>query len=135
MPSVANLSCTKSSSLINISSFYLSPSDQKVADQELTVDSIMRFLEERNFPASNAEKLGIGLGLPSEKVSEFKRENPDLEEVLIAVVGHWLHSNPDKSWDKLAESCDYANLADDIQGNKPTLLRKRTGIPEYHLHL
>lgn len=91
-------------------------------DKELTVQTIIKFLKDRDFPAGNAAKLGLNLGLKCGKIDQFKRENPDLEEMLRAVIDYWLRNHSDKSWKKLAEAlryCDCNSIADEIQRKRP----------------
>ena len=77
----------------------------------------MRALHE--FPASEANELGVYLDLPLPRLKEFSDNNSkDCKKVMQDVINYWLENSKNKSWMKLAgavEACGHAGLADTIR--------------------
>jgi len=74
----------------------------------------MRELSEE-FPASNAENLGLYLNLPHARIQKFSHDNPrNCRKMMQDVLCYWLENDKDKSWLKLADAvqdCGYQVLA------------------------
>jgi len=71
------------------------------------------------FPTSEAKELGTYLGVPHARIKEFRHDNiGNAKGMLIEVLNYWLETDPEKSWNKLAEAvelCDYGVLAEEIR--------------------
>jgi len=74
------------------------------------------------FPASKAGTLGIYLGIAPPMLDDFKRNNMgNAAGEMEAVLKHWLATDENKSWAKLADAvknCDHPLLANKFRYKK-----------------
>ena len=88
-------------------------------DHSLKCKNIIKIFNDSNFPSSQAEKLGIFLGIPSAKVEDIKRNNQgNVDGMMIAVLIRWLQTGKNASWKELAgavERCEHPNVAEKIR--------------------
>ena len=71
-----------------------------------------------DFPADEAEELGIFLGMKKGRIDVLGINNSgNADQLLTAIIEEWLRNDKEKSWKKLADavrSCHHPLLADKI---------------------
>ena len=79
----------------------------------------MKIFNDSDFPSSQAETLGIFLGIKSAKVEDIKRDNQgNVDGMMTAILICWLQTGKNASWKELAdavECCKYPNVATKIR--------------------
>ena len=48
------------------------------------------------------DSVGIGLGVPHSKLLEISQQSSTVREKRFALGDHWVNTDPDASWEKLA---------------------------------
>ena len=86
------------------------------SDPDLTCAAVLQLLY-GEVPYSIAHELGVFLEIKPAVVKDltFNPKNP--QDMMIAVINHWLEFGKDRSWSKLAEaveSCGYKVFANTI---------------------
>ena len=72
-------------------------------DPDLKCLKIMRLFR-RQFPSSEAKKLGMYWDLLHTKLQDLSHNNTsNVEEFMMDVLNYWLETDPEKSWSKLAD--------------------------------
>ena len=86
--------------------------------KDLKYGQIMRLFQ-GNFPCSEARRLGAFLDLSYSKLQDLSHNNMgNVDGLLMDVLNYWLETDPEKSWEKLAEAvedCGYRVLAERIR--------------------
>ena len=74
--------------------------------------NIKTFLRDHNFPAVDADKLGVHLdGVTRGDIVTYKKNNSDLDDILSDIIVHWLNKDLNRSWQKLARALSQQSLA------------------------
>ena len=85
------------------------------------------------------QELGLQIDVPPYKLEEIRLNSSTVAECKIALITHWLNSDDDASWEKLADALerDYHTFADGIRkkyissnlSRKPALIISRMPKP------
>ena len=99
--------------------------DQPTVSIPLKFNSVMKFLIEEYFPAGEARKLGLLLGVPAGRIQTFITNRPhNADGELMDVITYWNDNDGEASWDRLAtalKKCGHAVMAKKVFSQISTL--------------
>ena len=105
-----------------------------IIDHKLTLQNIVKVIDSQGFPASEAHRLGLHLGIRSHKVQDLAADNrDDCHSLLSGIIDYWLNNNLQQSWQVLADAvgaCGYPVMANTLCGEQASQSQVRRRLVE-----